>query len=94
MLAKLANSYRVEGYSIVLDVSCQLDTKASPKFPEFISAPHRTAPIIHFLELRPETFPNCFHFWDNLTALTATKVKSESQEIKSTLFVALACLYF
>ena len=92
MLAEYTHSFRVKGYSVVSDVPCQLDTKAFPDLLEFILVSYLTTPIIHFLELRSNSFSYRFHFWDYLTGFAAAQVESESQEVESTLFVAFACL--
>jgi hypothetical protein len=92
MLAKHTQSFRVKRYSIILNVSCQFDTKAFPDLLEFILVFHFATPLIHFLEFRSKTFTNRFHFRDYQAHFAAAQVKGEPQEVERALFVAFTCL--
>jgi hypothetical protein len=56
MLAKYRYPFRVKGYSIILDVSCQFDTKAFPDLFELGLVSHFATPITHSLKFRSYTF--------------------------------------
>ena len=88
LIAKCTDPFRIEGYSVILNMPCQLNTKAFPNILEFILVSYFAAPIIHSLKFRSVTFSDCFYFRNHLTGLTAAKIESESQEIERSLLVA------
>ena len=92
MFAKYRYPFRVKGYSIILDVPCQFDTKTFPYLLEFVLVSYFSTPIIHSLKFRSYTFSDCFYLRYYPPRFAAAKVESKSQKIESALLIAFTCL--